>query len=51
MPKKFLECTKKKGSRTRTKKLSGGRHIKVCFHGGESVAGEVKKNKRKKKGS
>lgn len=56
MPKGFKECVKN-GGRVRTKKLSGGRFIHICFKDGKSYAGEVKKRlsstlskpKRKKK--
>ena len=41
MPKKFEECVKK-GGRVRTKKLSGGRYMHICFIGNQSFAGEIK---------
>lgn len=47
-PKDFDKCAKA-GGRIRTKSLTKSRHIKLCFKDGESVAGEVKKNKTKKK--
>jgi hypothetical protein len=46
MPKAFNRCVSS-GGRVRTKKLSGGRFIHLCFKGGKSYAGEVKKSKRK----
>ena len=46
MPKAFNRCVSS-GGRVRTKKLSGGRYIHLCFKGGRSYAGEVKKSKRK----
>lgn len=47
MPKEFTQCVKS-GGRVRTKKLSGGKYIHICFKGGKSYAGEVKKAKAKK---
>ncbi len=44
MPKAFTECVKN-GGRVRTKKLSGGRYIRICFLNGKSYAGEVKTKK------
>jgi len=44
MPKGFTKCVKS-GGRVRTKKLSGGKYIRICFKGGKSYAGEVKKKK------
>lgn len=44
MPAGFLNCVSEKG-RVRTKSLSGGRFIRLCFKGGKSFAGEVKKKK------
>ena len=43
MPANFEKCVAN-GGRIRTKTLSGGRYIKVCFpkNGGPSVAGYVK---------
>jgi len=46
MPAKFNKCVSS-GGRVRTKKLSGGRYMHLCFKGGKSYAGEVKKSKRK----
>lgn len=42
MPQAFTDCVKN-GGRIRTRKLSGGKYIKICFPkgGGSSVAGEV----------
>ena len=44
MPKPFEDCVKN-GGRVRTKKLSGGRYIKICYINGKSYAGEVHKKK------
>ncbi|KKL61212.1 hypothetical protein LCGC14_2197580 [marine sediment metagenome] len=46
MPTEFTKCVAN-GGRVRTKKLSGGRFIHICFPkgGGSSVAGEVKHRK------
>lgn len=44
IPKAFDACVKA-GGRVRTKKLSNGRYIKICFINGKSYAGEVKKAK------
>jgi hypothetical protein len=44
MPEDFLRCVKS-GGRVRTKKLSGGRYMRICFLKGKSYAGEVKKAK------
>lgn len=46
MPKKFDDCVKS-GGRVRTIKPKAGRYMHVCFKGGKSAAGEVKKNKKK----
>lgn len=48
MPELFLRCVAQ-GGRVRTKKLSGGRYLRICFKGGKSYPGEVKKAKRKGK--
>lgn len=40
----FTNCVNK-GGRVRTKRLSGGRYMHLCFLGGKSYAGEVKKKK------
>ena len=44
MPQPFLNCVKA-GGRVRTKELSGGRYIHICFLNGKSYAGEVKQKK------
>jgi len=44
MPKDFDMC-RENGGRVRTKKLSGGKYIHICFINGKSYAGEVKKAK------
>jgi hypothetical protein len=49
MPQAFDSCVSG-GGRTRTKSLSGGRYIHICFKGGKSYAGEVKKKQKKSKG-
>ena len=41
MPKDFDKCVKN-GGRVRTKKLSKGEYIHICFINGKSYAGEVK---------
>lgn len=41
MPKEFNACVKN-GGRVRTKTLSNGRYIHICFLNGKSYAGEVK---------
>lgn len=43
MPKDFNSCVRR-GGRVRTKKLSKGRYMRICFIGGKSYAGEVKKS-------
>lgn len=40
-PKAFEDCVKA-GGRVRTKQLSDGRYIHLCFIDGKSYAGEVK---------
>ena len=47
MPAAFTKCVAQ-GGRVRTKKLSKGRYMHVCFVGGKSYAGEVKKKKQAK---
>ncbi len=42
MPEAFDKCVKR-GGRVRTKKLSGGRYINICFLNGKSYAGEIKR--------
>jgi len=44
MPKAFEDC-RKRGGRIRTKKLSGGRYMPICYLDGKSYAGEVHKKK------
>ena len=50
MPVEFDACVKN-GGRIRTKKLSGGKYMHICFPkgGGPSVAGEVKTAETKAK--
>ena len=49
MPKSFEKCVAD-GGRVRTKNLSKGRYMHVCFMNGKSYAGEVKtKEKAAKK--
>jgi len=48
MPAKFDACIRA-GGRVRTKKLSGGRYQHICWIGGQSFAGEIKKKKVEKK--
>lgn len=52
MPADFEKCVKE-GGRVRTKKLSDGRYLHICFPkgGGAGIAGEVheKKGERLKK--
>ena len=48
MPKAFTDCVKN-GGKVRTKKLSGGRYIHVCFLNGKSYAGEVRTKEDAKK--
>jgi hypothetical protein len=45
MPAKFNKCVRS-GGRVRTKRLSGGKYIHLCFKGKKSSAGEVKRKKR-----
>lgn len=45
-PAKFDACVSE-GGRVRTKKLPGGKYIHLCFKGGKSYAGYVKKKKSK----
>ena len=49
MPAGFDRCVAR-GGRVRTKKLSGGRYIHICFLNGKSYAGEVKTAKKATKG-
>ena len=48
MPAAFLKCVSS-GGRVRTKRLSKGRYVRICFVGGKSYAGEVKAKKEKSK--
>lgn len=45
MPKSFTRCVKS-GGKVRTKTLSKGRYMHICFKGGKSYAGEVKRKKK-----
>lgn len=45
MPEDFLRCVNA-GGRVRTKKLSGGKYIRICFLKGKSYASEVKEVKQ-----
>ncbi len=50
MPKGFDEC-RKKGGKIKTKKLSGGRYLPICYLDGKSYKGYVQtKGKAKKEG-
>lgn len=49
MPAGFDKCVAN-GGRVRTKKLSGGRYMHICFLGGKSFAGEVKKKEKPSSG-
>jgi hypothetical protein len=42
MPKAFENCVRS-GGRVRTKKLSGGRYLHLCFKNKRSFAGHVKR--------
>jgi len=46
MPKEFDDCVKA-GGKVRTKTLSGGKYIHICYKDGKSHAGEVKTKKEK----
>jgi hypothetical protein len=46
VPAAFNKCVSG-GGRVRTKKVSGNRYIHLCFKGGKSYAGEVKRKKGK----
>ena len=46
MPQKFENC-RKAGGRIRTVKPNAGSYMPVCFKGGKSYAGEVKKKKKR----
>jgi len=47
LPQGFTNCVKK-GGRVRTKKLSGGWYMPICWLNGKSFAGEIHKKKEKK---
>ena len=47
MPEAFENCVKG-GGRVRTKRLSNGRYIHICFKNGKSYAGEVKTAQKNK---
>ena len=40
MPLAFLRCVRE-GGRVRTKKLPGGKYIRICFKNGKSYPGEI----------
>jgi len=44
MPKSFENCVSS-GGRVRTKSLSNGQYIHICYKNGKSYAGEVKQSK------
>lgn len=44
MPESFSECVRK-GGRVRTKALSGGRYMPICYLDNKSYAGEVHKKR------
>ena len=48
-PEAFTNCIKR-GGKIRTKKLSGGKYIYICFLNGKSYAGEVHTKAQSKKG-
>lgn len=48
MPADFDKCVKD-GGRVRTKSLSKGRYMRLCFLNGKSYSGEVKKSKSNNK--
>jgi hypothetical protein len=45
MPAAFKRCVQS-GGRVRTKSLSGGRYMRLCYKNGKSYAGEVKMKKK-----
>jgi hypothetical protein len=45
MPRDFEKCVKE-GGRVRTKKLSGGKYLHICFKDGKSYRGEIKTKKK-----
>jgi hypothetical protein len=50
MPEDFDRCVKA-GGKVRTKTLSGGRYMRICFLNGKSYAGEVKQSKESQPGA
>ncbi len=42
MPEAFNKCVKS-GGKVRTKSLKDSKYLRICFKGGKSYAGEVKK--------
>lgn len=46
MPAGFDKCVSQ-GGRVRTKKLSGGKYMKICFLKGKSYEGEIHTKKEK----
>lgn len=44
MPASFDRCVSN-GGRVRTKEVGNGKYMHICFSGGKSYAGEVKKKK------
>lgn len=50
MPAGFEKCVSA-GGRVRTKKISGGGYMHICFKNGKSYAGEVKTAKKQSKKS
>lgn len=49
MPEKFLKAIAA-GAKVRTKKLSGGRYVKIAIKkSGKTVAGEIHSKRKKKK--
>lgn len=46
MPRAFNSCVKS-GGHVRTKSLSGSKYMHICFKGGKSYAGHVKKRKKR----
>jgi len=47
MPADFTRCVAQ-GGRVRTKKLSGGRYLHICYLNGKSFASEIKQKGKKK---
>jgi putative hemolysin len=46
MPADFTRCVSQ-GGKVRTKKLSNGRYLHICYLNGKSYPGEIKKKKGK----